>query len=84
VRYETFCKNPIGEIKRIADFAELPWTRQFERIVRDFHVESENTKWKKDLTPSQQDILNRSLMPYLIRYGYESAPPNRTESLTLA
>jgi hypothetical protein len=71
VRYESFCAEPISEIKRMADFCELEWTPRFERTVRNFHISSENDKWQKDLTEAQQEILQAVLQPYLIRYGYE-------------
>jgi hypothetical protein len=72
VRYENFCADPVTEIKRMADFAELEWTPEFEASVRNRHIGSENKKWQKDLTEEQQDILNEVLRPYLVRYGYET------------
>jgi omega-hydroxy-beta-dihydromenaquinone-9 sulfotransferase len=74
VRYESFCADPVTEIKRMADFAELEWTPAFEASVRQRHVGSENNKWKNDLTEEQQAILNEVLHPYLVRYGYEAGP----------
>jgi hypothetical protein len=73
VRYEAFCAEPLAEVRRIADFAELPWSPLFERTIRDFYISSENAKWTKNLTDRQQQILNDVLRPYLIKYGYELA-----------
>jgi omega-hydroxy-beta-dihydromenaquinone-9 sulfotransferase len=71
VRYECFCANPIGELKRIADHCELAWDPKFETATRAFHVKNENGKWKTDLTDEQRAILEEVLEPYLVNYGYE-------------
>ncbi len=71
VRYECFCANPIGELKRIADHCELAWGPKFETATRAFHVKNENGKWKTDLTDEQRAILEEVLGPYLVKYGYE-------------
>ena len=71
VRYESFCENPIRELKRIAGHCELSWPKEYERAIRKQYVESENEKWKQDLTAAQQDILEEVLHPYLVKYGYE-------------
>ena len=73
VRYETFCTNPIAELRRIANHCELPWSEQFEKAARAFHVRNENQKWKSDLTDEQCAILEEVLEPYLVKYGYESS-----------
>jgi omega-hydroxy-beta-dihydromenaquinone-9 sulfotransferase len=73
VRYETFCVDPIGELRRIANHCELPWSEQFERAAQAFHVSNENHKWKSDLTDEQRAILEEVLEPYLVKYGYESS-----------
>jgi hypothetical protein len=71
VRYERFCANPIGELKRIADHCELAWGPKFETATRAFYVKNENGKWKTDLTDGQRAILEEVLGPYLVKYGYE-------------
>jgi hypothetical protein len=73
VKYEGFCANPIGELKRIADHCELSWHPQFEKATRAFHVKNENEKWERDLTDQQRATLEEVLRPYLVKYGYESS-----------
>ncbi len=75
VRYESFCAKPEEEIRRMADFCELEWTAGFQRTVKNFHIESENDKWQRELTSEQQTTLTEILRPYLIRYGYEVMSP---------
>ena len=72
IRYESFCANPVGELKRIADHCELAWDAKFETAIRAFHVKSANEKWKTDLTDEQRAILEEVLGPYLLRYDYEN------------
>jgi|GEM_PF-288451 len=73
VKYECFCANPIGEMKRIADHCELAWDAKFETAAKAFHVKNANEKWKTDLTDEQCAILEEVLGPYLVKYGYESS-----------
>jgi hypothetical protein len=86
VKYESFCANPISELKRIADHCELAWEPKFEAAARAFHVKNENEKWKGDLTGQQCMILEDVLRPYLVRYGYsseEKAPLPNVNNLQL-
>jgi hypothetical protein len=76
VKYESFCANPVGELKRIADHCELAWDPRFETVTRAFYVKNENQKWKRDLTDQQRTILEEVLRPYLVKYGYESSEEN--------
>lgn len=72
IRYECFCANPIGELKRIADHCALAWDPKFEAATRAFHVKNENEKWKTDLTDEQRAILEEVLGPYLVKHGYQT------------
>jgi hypothetical protein len=81
VRYESFCADPVTEVKRMSDFCELPWTPGFESAVENFHVGSENDKWKRELTEDQRAILQDVMRPSLVRYGYEPAPEPKSASL---
>src|SRR4029453_10411083 len=40
VKYESFCANPVGELKRIADHCELAWDPRFETVTRAFYVKN--------------------------------------------
>jgi hypothetical protein len=70
IRYEDICADPVAHFRRAAEFSELPWPPSFERHVRSQTLRSENQKWKRDLTPLQQDALTRVLERHLVRYGY--------------
>ena len=73
VRYESFCANPIDELKRIADHCRLAWDPKCETAARAFYVKNENEKWKSDLTNQQRLVLEEVLRSYLVKYGYESS-----------
>jgi sulfotransferase family protein len=73
LRYEAFCADPIGQLKEVARHCELAWDAAFERTLRAQFVRSENGKWKADLTPDQQRILEDVLGSRLAKYGYEPA-----------
>jgi hypothetical protein len=71
VKYEEFCADPLLQIKEIARFCELPWNANFESRIRSHYVESENNKWRSDLTEEQQAILQDVLAIQLVEQGYE-------------
>ena len=70
LRYEDVCGDPIGAYRKALEFSELPWTPGFERHLRKQSFRSENDKWRRDLTASQQKILETVLSSHLSRYGY--------------
>jgi omega-hydroxy-beta-dihydromenaquinone-9 sulfotransferase len=70
VRYEDLCRDPIPMLRRATEFAELPWATVLERAVAREGLRSENDKWRRDLTPRQQEILQTVLATHLAQYGY--------------
>jgi len=70
LRYETFCSEPLNSFKQIIQFSKLPWTADFEQIVKGFTIKSADYKWREQLTFNQQKILNDCLHDSLTRYGY--------------
>lgn len=75
VKYEAFCADPIRQVREIADHCELPWDAGFEKRARQFYVESENSKWQKDLTDEQQAILEEVMAVQLVEQGYDLGRP---------
>jgi hypothetical protein len=74
LKYETFCQQPVESFRRVLEFAELPWSPDFERGIRSASIRSTSNRWRDDLAPAQQVILNDLLREDLRRYGYgESA-----------
>lgn len=71
IRYEDLCRDPVEHFRRVAEFAELPWVRSFERMIRSEPLHSENEKWRRDFTADQQAILDAVLHNHLVRYRYE-------------
>jgi hypothetical protein len=70
VKYETFCEQPVESFRRVLDFAELPWSAAFERQIRAASIKSTSNRWREDLAPGQQAILDDLLEEDLRRYGY--------------
>lgn len=74
VKYETFCEHPVENFRRVLEFAEVPWSDAFEREIRSASIKSTSNRWRDDLAPAQQTILDDLLHEDLRRYGYgESA-----------
>jgi len=71
IEYEDLCRDPLSHFRRVAEFAELEWVPEFERAIRSAELRSENEKWRRYFTPSQQSILESVLRSHLVRYGYE-------------
>jgi hypothetical protein len=80
VKYEAFCEQPVETYRRVLEFAELPDSAEFERHVRAASIRSTSNRWRDDLAPGQQAILDDLLREDLLRYGYDD--PARTERIT--
>jgi hypothetical protein len=70
LKYETFCEQPVESFRRVLEFAELPWSPGFEREIRSASIRSTSNRWRDDLAPAQQVILDDLLREDLRRYGY--------------
>lgn len=70
VKYETFCEQPVESFRRVLEFADLPWSAVFEREIRSASIRSTSNRWRDDLAPRQQAILDDLLGEDLRRYGY--------------
>jgi len=82
VRYETVCEHPVESFRQVAEFAELPWSAEFEREIRSGDVRPPSGRWRDDLTPAQRAMLDDLLRDDLRRYGYGGA--SRGEKVALA
>jgi hypothetical protein len=70
VKYEDFCRQPLETYRQVLEFAELPESAELERQVKAASIESTSQRWRDDLTPGQQAILDDLLREDLRRYGY--------------
>ena len=70
IRYEDICESPKKHIQEILDFTGLPSCSHLEKALSHRNIKSQNEKWKKDLSFSQQEQLEEVLKPYLTKYGY--------------
>ena len=73
ITYESFCADPLATCRRLLDFAELPASEEFERHVRATPIK-DSQRWRDDLTPAQQALLDELLRDDLRRYGYGVTP----------
>jgi omega-hydroxy-beta-dihydromenaquinone-9 sulfotransferase len=74
VKYETFCEQPVETCRRVVEFAELPFDAEFERHVRTTPITDMSDRWRRDLSPAQQALLDDLLRDDLARYGYADSP----------
>jgi omega-hydroxy-beta-dihydromenaquinone-9 sulfotransferase len=74
VKYEAFCEQPLETYRQVLEFAELPWSAQLEKAVKEASIRSTSNRWRDDLTPAQQGILDNLLREDLQRYGYNASP----------
>jgi omega-hydroxy-beta-dihydromenaquinone-9 sulfotransferase len=73
IKYEDFCEQPLEHFRRVLEFAELPPSKELEQAVNAASIRSTSSRWRKDLTPGQQAILDELLRHDLLRYGYGDA-----------
>ena len=74
VKYEAFCEQPLETFRQVLEFAELPWSAELEKAVKEASIRSTSNRWRDDLTPAQQGILDNLLHEDLQRYGYNASP----------
>ena len=74
VKYEAFCEQPLETYRQVLEFAELPWSAELEKAVKEASIRSTSNRWRDDLTPVQQGILDNLLQEDLQRYGYNASP----------
>ena len=74
VKYEDFCLRPVEVCREVLDFSELPVPAEFEKEVRATGIKDMTKRWRDDLTPAQQELLDELLHQDLLRYGYEPSP----------
>jgi len=80
VKYESYCEHPMETYRQVLDFAELPVTPAFERQIRAASIRDMSQRWRDDLTPAQQALLDDLLHDDLIRYGYGGSEAARRQA----
>lgn len=75
VRYEEFVADPALAFESILEFCQMDYPDEFRAAIRRFEVDNRNHKWKTDLTPRQQAMLQDCLHDHLVRYGYKQLDP---------
>lgn len=71
LRYEDLCADLPGQLRRLLDFASLPFEPAFERALAAHKVSERNDKWRADFTPAQQAMLTELLGEHLRERGYD-------------
>ena len=76
VRFEDVVNDTEASVRRLAEFAGLPYTERFDRAWRRVRVFDPNEQtvriapWRRNLTEEQQQIITRICAESMRRYGY--------------
>jgi hypothetical protein len=70
IKYEEFCNRPLETCRQVLEFAELSSSPAFERAIKSASIRNMSNRWRDDLTPEQQQLLDDLLREDLQRYGY--------------
>ncbi|MCG8403273.1 MAG: sulfotransferase [Firmicutes bacterium] len=70
VKYEVFCSQPGRTFRETVDFCELRRSSKFLDSINRHALRDTEHKWKKELTPEQQQIVNAVTGAYLQKHGY--------------
>ena len=61
IYYTDLCENPAGIVRQVSEFCELADSPAVQRAIARTPIESRDDKYKRDLTPKQQEQLEASL-----------------------
>lgn len=70
IRYEDFVTDKIGTYSKILEFCEIEFHPSHKKYLLSKTIKDMNYKWKNDLSPSQQQILNSVLEQFLLKFDY--------------
>ncbi len=70
LRYETLLDDPVNTMKKVVEFAGLPWEPAFQRSVESYGLRNMNVRWTSELTAAQQRLVQDVLAPTLGRLNY--------------
>ena len=70
MRYEDFCAAPREVLKDLCEYLELEWSQRLDKAIGSTELKSRNNKWRDDLSPQQQAVLEQVLDSHLRKYGY--------------
>jgi hypothetical protein len=73
VRYDELVADAAGTLRRITEFAELPWTWRFAQRIAATPMTSDDTRWRRTLNAEEQALIERTLRPELVSHGFMSA-----------
>lgn len=70
IRYDELIRDPVATLQRATDFCGLNRSDDFENHVRSIRVNDRDNKWKHDLTPEQQRLLEGTIEETLRCFNY--------------
>lgn len=71
VRYDHLVADPVGTVRRITDFAGLSFPGPFEAAIAGTAMTSDDTRWRKTLTPDEQALVTDLLRDDLRADGFD-------------
>lgn len=63
VRYEDLCDDPLAVLRDLVEFCRIEWLDSYAAAARAEPLRSSNHQWRNELTPQQQQILERFVAP---------------------
>jgi hypothetical protein len=73
VRYDALIADPVGALRGLCAFADLPWSEVLERRIRAVAVTSDDVGWRRRVTDAEAAMLERLLGPSLAAHGFTAA-----------
>lgn len=70
LRYDQLVADPATALREIVEFADLPWDTRFKQRIAATAMTSDDTRWRRTLTPEEQDMVEASLQDELALHGF--------------
>jgi omega-hydroxy-beta-dihydromenaquinone-9 sulfotransferase len=70
VRFDSFTRDPISELREVAEFGNLAFPARFQRAIAKFKLRNADLGWQRGLGRVDLESIERVLEAHLNKYGF--------------
>lgn len=70
VRYDDFSRDPVGQMRQVAEFCDLTFPDKFRDAIGQFSIRNADVAWRNGFNKEDLDAVELVLGEHLERYGF--------------